>query len=171
VSGFFHFLYIRCSAIFGVCFATTFFDLIGPLPSRQAFGLLCQKFPTHPPETVRFSANPTSSVCVSQRPVSEEGRAILVGHWVIVVPSRSPARSVLVACMSLRHRGVPVLPVPRLLAWQVVNIVLAAHALISCVLSLFFFFKFCLGQRQQCLGAHTPTRAASLGGTAEHQVL
>ena len=45
----FHFLYIRCSAIFGVCFATTFFDLLGPLPCRQAFGLLCQKFPTHPP--------------------------------------------------------------------------------------------------------------------------
>ena len=40
----FHFLYIRCSAIFGVCFATTFFDLLGPLPCRQAFGLLCQKF-------------------------------------------------------------------------------------------------------------------------------
>ena len=28
----FHFLYIRCSAIFGVSFATTFFDLLGPLP-------------------------------------------------------------------------------------------------------------------------------------------
>jgi hypothetical protein len=32
-------------------------------------------------------------VCVSQRPVLEEGRASLVGRWVVVVPSRSPARS------------------------------------------------------------------------------